>query len=216
MFPPVFPIYIPALSPLHEFATLIWLGGVVCLWLTRYTHQLGQRWGTFYYALSVVVRPVGILLIGVGWMALYAPDYVRVESFGWLPRGNWADVLCWIAIGGFFALGVWSVVTLGVRQSFLFRRVEDPLIIRGPYRLVRHPQFLSVIGMTFFVIRLFDPRLLYWSYDERVLATLLDANWALFAVALWVLSILEEQELQAHFGKAYMGYARWVPRLFPN
>ena len=84
MFPPVFPVYIPALSPLHEFATLIWLAGVACLWLTRYTHQLGQRWGTFYYAMSIVVRPVGVLLIGVGW--------------------------------------------------------------RGPYRLVRHPQFLSVIG----------------------------------------------------------------------
>lgn len=216
MFPPVFPIYIPALAPLHEFATLIWLSGVVCLWLTRYTHHLGSRWGTLYYALSVVVRPVGILLIGVGWLALYAPDYVKVESFGWLPRGNWADVVCWVAIGGFFALGVWSVAALGVRRSFLFRRVEDPLITRGPYRVVRHPQFLSAIGVTFFTIRLFDPRLLYWSYGELELSTLLDANWALFVVALWVLSMLEERELEAHFGGAYKEYARRVPRLFPN
>ena len=45
MFPPLFPIYIPALVPLHDYGTLIWLAGLVCLWLTRYTHQLGQRLG---------------------------------------------------------------------------------------------------------------------------------------------------------------------------
>ena len=44
----------------------------------------------------------------------------------------------------------------------------------------------------------------------------LDANWACFTLALWVLAILEEQELEAHFGEAYQAYARRVPRLFPN
>ena len=44
----------------------------------------------------------------------------------------------------------------------------------------------------------------------------LEANWALFTVVLWVLSILEDRELAAHFRGEYEEYARRVPRLFPN
>lgn len=212
MFPPIFPISIAALAPLHNYGTLIWFVGVVCLWATRYTHQLGQRWGRFYYGVSAVLRPVGILFIGVGWMALYAPEY-PFGSFliGWLPRGEFVDVLSWVAMMGFFALGVWSVLTIGIRESFLYRRVEDELETKGPYRLVRHPQFLSAIGIIFFGIRLFNPS----SFSFTVYGSL-DANWALFTLALWLLSIEEERELRAHFGKTYEEYVRRVPRLFPN
>lgn len=219
MFPPIFPIYIRALAPLHNYAPLVWLSGVGCLWVTRYTHQLGKRWGRGFYVLSAVVRPLGILLIGIGWLALYAPHpgyaVPGVSPIGWLPTGNWTDVLCWLAIGAFFALGAWAVATLGLRRSFLFRHAGDRLITYGPYALVRHPQFLSAIGITFFGIRLFNPAefptFAYGAYFHS-----LDANWALFTVALWLLSILEDRELAAHFGEEYEEYARRVPRLVPN
>ncbi len=219
MFPPVFPIYIEALIPLHRPAPAIWLSGVVCLWLTRYTHQLGRRWGSRFYVFSAVIRPLGILLIAVGWLALYAPDtgypVPRIVSVGWLPMSNWTDLLCWLAIALFAGFGGWAVVVLGLRRSFLFRRVDDDLITRGPYALVRHPQFLSAIGITFFSVRLYNPAgfatLGYSGYYHS-----LDANWALLTVALWVLSILEDRELAAHFGEAYEEYTQRVPRLFPN
>ena len=73
VFPPVFPLYIPALAPLHYQAPLIWLGGLACLWLTRYTHPLGKRWRVANYALSGLVRLAGMVLIALGWLALYAP-----------------------------------------------------------------------------------------------------------------------------------------------
>jgi protein-S-isoprenylcysteine O-methyltransferase Ste14 len=219
MFPPIFPIYISALGPLYRYAPLIWMGGVSCLWLTRYTHQLGKRWGSAYYVLSALVRPIGILLIVVGWLALYAPgpDYMLPSrpTEGWLPSANWTDVLCWLAIGLFFALGLWAVATLGLRRSFLFRRLDDGLITHGPYALVRHPQFLSAIGITFFGTRLFNPAA-FPSLAFGVYYYSLDANWALFALSLWVVSILEDRELRVHFGAEYEGYARRVPRLFPN
>lgn len=219
MFPPIFPIYIEALTPLHGHAPAVWLGGVVCLWLTRYTHQVGKRWGWAFYAFSAVVRPLGMLLIAVGWLALYAPDpgypVPRIATVGWLPMGNWTDLLCWLAIGLFFGFGVWAVAVLGLRRSFLFRRLDDSLVTRGPYALVRHPQFLSVIGVTFFANRLFNPSgfptVAYGAYHHSV-----DANWALFTVALWVLSIVEERELASHFGQEYDDYKRRVSRLFPN
>ncbi len=223
MFPPVFPIYIPALAPLNEYAPLVWMTGIVCLWLTRYTHQLGKRWSRGFYTFSAIVRPVGILFIGVGWLALYAPDLgpefgykaQLVYRLPWLPTGSWTEVLFGIGVVAFFAFGIWSVATLGLRRSFLFRHAGDRLITHGPYAIVRHPQFLSAIGVTFFGTRLFNPdafsQLGYAGYYHS-----LDINWALFAVALWVLSILEDRELAAHFGKAYEVYTRRVPRLFPN
>jgi len=169
--------------------------------------------------LSALVRPIGVLLIGVGWLALYAPDpgYALPgrPTEGWLPRGNWTDVLCWLAIGALSALGIWAVATLGLRRSFLFRRLDDCLITRGPYALVRHPQFLSAIGVTYFGTRLFNPAAIP-TFALGAYYYSLDANWALFTLALWLLSIPEDRELAAHFGKEYEEYAQRVPRLFPN
>ena len=221
MFLPLFPIYIRQLVPLHRAAPLVWLSGVACLWLTRYTHQLGKRWGGRYYVLSAVLRPVGVLLIAMGWLALYAPAdvppylaVVRGPGLGWLPLRSLTEVFCWLAALGFFAFGAWSVAVLGVRRSFLYRSLDDGLVTCGPYALVRHPQFLACIGMIFFATRVFNPQA-FPDYGIVGAAQSVDANWALFTVALWVLSVLEDRELAAHFGAEYEAYARCVPRLFP-
>jgi protein-S-isoprenylcysteine O-methyltransferase Ste14 len=219
MFPIVFPMYVGALAPLHSYAPLVWLSGVVCLWATRYTHQLAARWGPAFYALSAVIRPLGILLIATGWVALYSPgpEFMMspVGAVGWLPFGSWTEALCWVAIVLFAAFGGWGVVVLGLRQSFLYRRLDDGLTTRGPYALVRHPQFLAVIGMTFFGVLLYNPTE-YPTFALSFYYHSLEANWVLFTVALWVLSILEDRELAAHFAKEYEEYARRVSRLFPN
>lgn len=220
MFPPIFPIYIRALTPLYRYASLIWLGGVGCLWSTRYTHQLGKRWGSVFYIVSSIVRPAGVFLIGLGWLALYAPEEFYSQGYiprmSLLPRNNLAEILCWLAIAGFFALGVWAALTLGLRRSFLFRRLDDPLVTTGPYAIVRHPQFLSVIGVTFFVIRLFDPTGFPMIPASLYHGSILNLNWALFALSLWILSIIEDRELEAHFGEEYREYVKKVPRILPN
>ena len=116
----------------------------------------------------------------------------------------------------FLAFGGWSVAVLGVRQSFLYRRLDDRLVARGPYALVRHPQFLSAIGVTFFSILLFNPNQFPPFVGAGGYVHSPGANWALFTLALWVLSILEDRELAAHFGEEYREYAKRVPRLFPS
>ena len=221
MFAPIFPVTIPALAPLNRYAPLVWLAGVLCLWLTRYTHQLGKRWGRRYYLLSAGLRPLGVVLIALGWLALYSPGRHPYPPFGlralWLPHGNATDVLCWLAVLGFFALGIWAVATLGLRQSFLYRHLDDRLITRGPYALVRHPQFLAAIGMSLFSALLFDPGAVVpffldpFGYFHSPLV-----NSVLLALAFWTLSILEDWELASHFGAEYEVYAARVPRLFPN
>ncbi len=97
MFPPLFPIYIPALAALSPYAALVWFVGVLCLWLTRYTHQLGTRWGRGYYLLSMLVRPTGIILILLGWLSLYVPEH-PIASFplGLLPETGSMSCAGWL------------------------------------------------------------------------------------------------------------------------
>jgi protein-S-isoprenylcysteine O-methyltransferase Ste14 len=211
---PVFPIYIPGLEYLFPYGTYIWLGGVVLLWLTRHTHQLGTRWGKGYYALSTILRPLGIVAIAAGWLALFTP-YRADTSVAVTPVVTHSAVewVNWSAILLFFLLGIWSVAVLGIRRSFLFRRVDDKLVTSGPYTLVRHPQFLSAIGITLFNSLIHAGLRTSWFYPDYSNPLL---NAALFAVSLWVLAVLEDRELEAHFGEAYREYARRVPRIIPN
>ena len=142
MFFPVYPISVSILASLNRYASLIWLCGVIFLWLTRYTHQLGRRYGKIYYIFSILTRPLGILLITFGWMAVFSPFQMGDRNYTmlgfrpivvWFPRNNAIDVLCYIAIALFFVLFIWSVFTLGFRRSFLYRHIDDILITKGPY-----------------------------------------------------------------------------------
>lgn len=217
---PIFPIKIYWLWPLRGYAPFIWLSGIVCLWLTRYTHQLAQRWGARYYWLSAFVRPLGVGLIVVGWLAVSSDPLAMVPYtlHDWLIalglKGGpdnmqfWVSLLCCLGTVLSLAFGLWAIAVLGLRRSFLYRRLDDPLITCGPYSIVRHPQFLSAIGIIFFAGQFFPGKGYFGPNDVM-------SNWVLFTVALWILAVLEDRELAAHFAE-YEEYARRVPRLFPN
>jgi len=82
---------------------------------------------------------------------------------------------------------------------------------------VRHPQFLSAIGITFFTVKLFSPAAftVFPDLPNSAQYYVLDLNWALFTLSLWFLSIVEDHELESHFGKEYKEYAKIVPRIIP-
>lgn len=79
----------------------------------------------------------------------------------------------------------------------------EPLVVAGPYRLVRHPLYSGVDGLTLGI------------------AVLVDHSWAYLgalALGLWfalVLAPFEERELRALFGPAYSEYSRTVRRFLP-
>jgi len=217
---PLIPFHAPWLWPYHDCAPLMWLSGLVCLWLTRYTHQLARRWGGRYYLASSLVRPLGVLLIVVGWLAVSADpsgmtprtwqDWLNI--LGWQGRPtmlSWINALRCLGAALSLGFGLWAIAVLGLRRSFLYRRLDDSLITRGPYSIVRHPQFLSAIGVTFFAAQVF-PGEFYFGPNTMVV------NWVLFTAALWLLAVLEDRELAAHFGAEYEEYAQRVPCLFPN
>ena len=105
---------------------------------------------------------------------------------------------------------VWGMGALGVFDPFGLipildhlrgkKRPSVPLVVRGPYRWVRHPLYLFLI-------------LMFWSYPD------LTADRLLFNVlwTVWMIigTVLEERDLVASFGDAYRDYQAEVPMLIP-
>lgn len=83
-----------------------------------------MRWS--YPGVFVAMAIEGVLAGG-------APSAVRV-----------AGILIFVAAKG---LKVWAIRSLGERWTFrVFVLPSAPLVTRGPYRFIRHPNYVAVIG----------------------------------------------------------------------
>lgn len=156
--------------------------------------------------LTLYISCIGIgILLGLP-SDLALPWPVRLLGLALLAYG--AGMLAWV----FRFRGPTAVVdSTWVTFLKLFRRVPletpggrtEPLVVAGPYRLVRHPLYSGVDGLTFGIALLVDHP---WAYLGAL------------ALALWFLVILapfEERELQALFGPAYVDYVRRTRRFLP-
>ena len=104
-----------------------------------------------------------------------------------------------VVLGTLFA--IWSLLTLG-RCFGLFPEVRG-LVVRGPYRLVRHPVYLgeliSALGLL-----LAKPH------------PLILVLFALFATLQFWRTVFEERALEVVYPSEYGAYRREVPRLVPG
>ena len=80
---------------------------------------------------------------------------------------------------------------------------SESLVIVGPYKYVRHPQYFGVV-MLIFGLGLLS------SFTFLFFASLFSFLWFRF-----VLIPFEEKELLAIFGEQYKNYMRQVPSIFP-
>jgi methanethiol S-methyltransferase len=118
-----------------------------------------------------------------GFRAAY---FLAAGGFAWAAR----------ALGGFDPLGVRRVLRRLIGQE----KRPMPLVVRGPYRWVRHPIYLFTL-------------VLLWSCpDVTADRLLLNVLWSAWIVAA---TRLEERDLEAVFGDGYRRYRREVPRLVP-
>ncbi len=131
------------------------------------------------------VRLIGLPLLAYG--VAMAAWVVRFRGPGAILESTWATL---VKLIGRAPLGAAAGRT-------------EPLVVAGPYRLVRHPLYSGVDGLT-------------WG-----LAFLAAHPWAFLgalALALWFLLVLapfEEKELCALFGPAYSEYMRRMRRFLP-
>ena len=151
--------------------------------------------------------PLTIYLLS-GWLAKQFPGvdflshdaghiWYRIFGFEGDPHLNPIHILSNVLIvAGFFLLSAaWRV---------LFAAQKDgKLASSGPYRYIRHPQYLAFITI-----------MVGFLFQWPTLVTL-----AMFPILVTVyvrLAHREEREVAAEFGETYRAYAKRTPRWFPR
>ena len=147
------------------------------------------------------LRPIGITTM-LGLLAyMINPEWMRWSSMPLPSWVRWIGVVLAIAGG---VLLLWTLSNLGknLTDTVVTRR-EHTLVMKGPYRFVRHP-FYDAVALL-------------------VLANaLLAANWFLLAGGILTLALIvlrtgrEEQRLLERFGDSYRTYVRNTGRFLPK
>jgi protein-S-isoprenylcysteine O-methyltransferase Ste14 len=169
----------------------------------RLAAVLPARYDRAFYAIT---SGVALAIVAM----LLQPPGPPLFVLGGLPRLAVATVGL-LALGG-FAWGIHVLHAfdlLGVRPIREHLRGESTqaaavpagaLVVRGPYRWVRHPLYSCVI-------------VLLWANPDMSLDQLVVA--AVWTTWIYVGALLEERDLVADFGEAYRQYRSQVPILIP-
>lgn len=155
----------------------------------------------YHPAVYAIASGVVLAAVVVLWQPSGGPLLVLDGFARWIAQG--ASLLAFaVFLWGGFALRAFDPFGLSPIRAYLSGRREQPpaLVIRGPYRWVRHPLYFCIL-------------LLMWSSTEitadRILFNILWTAW------ICVGTVLEEVDLTAEFGDAYRRYRRTVPMLIP-
>ena len=146
---------------------------------------------------GILLQTLGVALAGIGGVQLsLRPGDLRSVV---------AAALVALLLLGATALFRWSSTTMGRNWSLVARtRTGHELVTTGPFALVRHPIYVS---MLFFLIAL-------------AVATghYLQLLWAIpvFAIGTRIRIIEEEKLLRVAFGRAFDAYARRTGAFFPK
>ena len=152
----------------------------------------GQEWGGRHYPVIVAVHSLFYVSLFLEW---------RYQSQGW--NSLWPAWLGLLAAAQ--ALRLWTIRSLG--RCWNTRIIVVPgekLVAQGPYRFIRHPNYLVVI------IEMFTIPTLCGAYITAVIFSL--ANALILARRIPE----EEQALVQVGGAALPPVPRFLPRLFRN
>ena len=148
-------------------------------------------------------RVVHQLLVWGALMLALVPG-LGLLSHRWLPDWEW-----WGPAGlgvqlGFAALYLWGKRVLGRQWSGAITiKPEHTLVRSGPYRVVRHPLYLGILGM-------FVGTAVVWGEWHAV------AGLGLGVIAYARKMVLEERQLCEEFGAEYEEYRRGTWALVPG
>lgn len=153
-------------------------------------------------ALYTISSSLCLLLVVVFWRQSGDPLVYVQAPLRWVFRGVFYLSLAGI-VWGFWSLGKFDA--FGLEQ--LRNRAQGAttattaLLVRGPYRWVRHPLYLFCL-------------LMIWAFPDltadRLLFNILWTGWIVVG------TVLEERDLVELFGAEYRKYQNQAPMLVPN
>jgi protein-S-isoprenylcysteine O-methyltransferase Ste14 len=143
-----------------------------------------SSWKHYLMWLLFDISTVGIIVVGI-------------LDRGSLAFPRWMQIAIGVPllVGG-IGFSLWSIMILGPSSTY---GNEGPLILRGPYRISRNPQYLGFIGA-----------LIGWSIVTSSWATILAT--LVWIVPLVLVPFAEEPWLLQRHGSEYEEYLRNVPR----
>ncbi|MGA2513145.1 MAG: isoprenylcysteine carboxylmethyltransferase family protein [Candidatus Limnocylindrales bacterium] len=150
-----------------------------------------------------LVNYAGIALFVLVGLAVAITGGGAVRNPAGLP-GNLLRVLGVAVLWAAGLLAVWGVRTMGrhlVAPAEV--RPDTELITGGPFGVVRHPMYLSVL-------------MLWAGSTLALLSWALAIGLAFFVPAFFLRARAEERLLTRHFGAAYTTYAARVPMMLPG
>ncbi len=159
--------------------------------------RTAERVGRLPTAIFRVPQCVGLLLLvwQRGW-----PEWLQAQVT--LSTDAVQSAGCVVCAAG-LALAIWSRRTLaGNWSSEVTFKQDHELVVRGPYRLMRHPIYTS------FILMLLGPV----AASGRVHAW---AGFVIMCAAWWIKLRQEEQLLLRHFADQYRDYQNRVKALVP-
>lgn len=171
--------------------------------------QPGVAWTVgVIVVLVLLVYGAGVaitLLLRLPW-DISLPYAIRLLGIAFIVAG--AAILAW-----FFKYRDMRDVVESTRATWLklLRRARigerldrrEPLVVVGPYRIVRHPMYTAISAMALGISLAVDHTF-----------ALIGAVFLFLWFAL-VMAPFEERELKALFGPAYEDYMRTTPRILP-
>lgn len=90
-------------------------------------------------------EPPGDVYRAMAWV--YPASFVAMGAEGWWHAGAGSSLWGLAIFGVAKLLKYWAIVSLGPRWTFRVLVLPGaPLVTRGPYAWVRHPNYIAVIG----------------------------------------------------------------------
>jgi protein-S-isoprenylcysteine O-methyltransferase Ste14 len=183
----------PVLRAILVATAVIWVIGELRQSITRRPEAVHDNWGS-----EAVFR----LIIGVG--ALGAGMFAGLTRSATIRPTAVAE---WIGLGLFWSgisLRLWSFHTLGRYFTFTVQTSSDqPVIVDGPYRLIRHPSYAGLF-LVITAVGLFIGN--WWAF---VFLTGTVGGGLVFRIRV------EERALTRDLGDRYRSYAATHKRLVP-
>jgi protein-S-isoprenylcysteine O-methyltransferase len=170
---------------------IVWLLAAIFTKRTVYRESGAQR---LRYMIPILI---GCYLLFRGYRLPY-PFYLHI-----IPQTNAilvaAAILCICGLGFCF----WARVVLGGNWSGTVTLKENhELILRGPYRLVRHPIYTGLLAMVIATV-----------IQQGHIAGMIGL--VLVFVSLWIKLSDEEELMRKQFPDQYAAYRRRVKRIIP-
>jgi protein-S-isoprenylcysteine O-methyltransferase Ste14 len=156
---------------------------------------------SFNLLFLLVVIPLAAILLITGNAGTIDPTHMVITA-PWLALVLEIAGLVLTVLG--FLLMAWALICLGRRYQLGGNapRKTDQLTIVGPYKLVRHPMYSSVLCISLGLACLLQS----WAFL---------AVFVIYVVLLGALIPVEEAGLQQAYGEPYSTYRQRVKRLIP-